>query len=330
MLPPHDPSGDIDLADLTDFFGGPAERFVRQRLGVLLPRHDEAHPDQLDVALDGLEQWKIGDRHLRGVLSGEQPPVLGSAELRRGTLPPFALGLRTLAPIEEKAQAIGLLAQSHRTHDHGRTVDVLYRLADGRRLYGTLGDVFDDRLVSVNYSRLKPGHRLSAWIRLLAAAAGSSHRIREAVVVGGGRGPRAEMCRLRVPDDPAAVLELLIAVRDAGLRAPLWLPPAAAEVAARTARGGRPAAAIRAVHGLPAWELKDQYAGLILYDDPDGERRLPPGELMALAAAAPFVELAPRLPDVAEVDGDATGGLRTFVRLARAVFGPLLDEESRR
>ncbi|WP_454166107.1 exodeoxyribonuclease V subunit gamma [Gordonia iterans] len=329
VLPPCGDADDIDLAALIDFFAAPTERFVRQRLGAMLPRRDETHPDELEVDLDGLAQWKIGDRHLRGFLGGEDPRVLGAAELRRGSLPPFAIGAALLAPIEEKAQAIGQLAQTHRAHDHGDTVDVLHELPDGRRLYGTVGDVFDEQLVAVTYSRLKPGHRLSAWIRLLAIAVGASRTVTEAVVVGGGRGRRAEMRRLRLPDDPGEILRRLIAVRDAGLRAPLWLPPAAAEAAARGYASGRPAIALKAVRGLGRWEFKDPYAGLVLDDDPDPERVLPVDALIGMAGAAPFVELAPELPEVVEHDGHTPAG-QSFVRLARAVFGPLLAEESQR
>ena len=328
VLAPVDAAADIDLADLLAFFKAPTTRFVRERIGAFLPEHDESHPDQLDVALDGLAAWKIGDRFLRGVLAGDSLPALSGAELRRGSLPPFELGRRALNPIEAKAQAIGQLALSHRVDEHGDTVDVLYPLPDGRRLYGTVGDVFGDQLVEVNYSSLKADHRLAAWIRLLAIAVGSGRRVREAVVVGAGRGTHAEMRRLSLPEDPAAVLTALIAIRDAGLRAPLWLPPTAAEAAARGYGSGRPTNALRSLHGLRPWEFENDYNGYVLYDDPT--RTPTADELIALAAAAPFRDLAAVLPEVAPADDDESGAKTNLVRMAVAVFGPVLGKEARR
>ena len=51
-----------------------------------------------------------------------------------------------------------------------RAVDVAVDLGDGRRLVGTVPEVYGDRLVSVTYSRLGPKHRLASWVRLLALA----------------------------------------------------------------------------------------------------------------------------------------------------------------
>lgn len=321
-LAPVDPSADIDLAELIEFFDKPTERFVRQRLGAMLPEHAQSHPDQLDVDLDGLQAWQIGNRYLSRFLAGEDPQVLRAAELRRGTLPPFALGLRTLAPIEEKARAIGVAAQSQQT---GRrdTVDVLVRLPDGRRLYGTVGDVFDERLVAVNYSRLAPRHRLSAWIAVLAIAAGSPRTVREAVVIGGvsGREPGAAISRLTLPDDPAAVLTLLVAIRDAGLRAPMWLPPMVADAAAGAyGRAGRVQSAMARVYGMKPWAFQDRYCGLVLYDDPD--RPLTAAELMALDDAEVFADLDAQLTPIEDAN--------RFLRLAETVFGPLRRHEGNR
>lgn len=322
VLPPADPSADIDLADLIDFFDKPTERFVRQRLGAMLPGHEESHPEQLDVDLDGLQAWKIGNRYVNSLLGGEDPEVLRAAELRRGTLPPFALGLATLGPIEEKARAIGVAAASQQT---GRrdTVDVLVRLPDGRRLYGTVGDVFDGRLVTVNYSRLAPRHRLAAWISLLAIAAGSSRRVGEAVVIGAvsGRDLGAAISRLTLPDDPAGVLAQLVAIRDAGLCAPMWLPPLVAEPAAAAfGRAGRVQSAEARVNATKAWALEDPYCGLVLYDDPG--RAASVAELMDLDEADAFAGLDAQLTPIDEAN--------RFLRLADTVYGPLLRHEGNR
>ncbi|MFT4087444.1 MAG: exodeoxyribonuclease V subunit gamma, partial [Gordonia sp. (in: high G+C Gram-positive bacteria)] len=324
-LPAVDPPGDVDLADLVAFYKDPLAAFVRERLGARLPEYDEGHHDQLDIDLDGLQGWKIGDRRLRGILAGDDPAELRGAELRRGSLPPFAMGARVLQPIEGRAEAIGGLALTHRADQPARSVDVRHRLPDGRRLYGTVGDVFGDTLVEVTYSRLKPENRLAAWIRLVALAAAGDDSVTEAVAVGAGR-VGAEQRRLVLPDDPHEVLRSLILIRDAGLRAPLWMPARAAEVAARGAR--RPTTAIAAVRGLPKFVFDDPYAGWVLYDDP--ARRGAPNDLIGLAGKSVFLELESSLPEIDAFDGDPSGAGRSFVRLANAVFSPLFPGESQR
>ncbi|UQE76711.1 exodeoxyribonuclease V subunit gamma [Gordonia sp. PP30] len=321
VLPPA-PGGDIDLDDLIDFLASPLERFVRQRLGAVLPESAETHPDQLDVTLDGLQAWKIGDRYLRAFLRGEDPRVLGGAELRRGTLPPFALGTAALRPIEENARAIGVAAQSQQAGDPD-TVDVVVRLRGGRRLYGTVGDVFGDKLVAVNYSKLAPKHRLEAWIRLLAIAAGAARPVREAVVIGAPFGSEsgASLRRLTRPDEAEALLGVLVAIRDAGLRGPLWLPPRVAEAAAGSyGRAQRVPSAMARVRGLKEWMYRDRYTGLVVFDDP---ARLPSiDELMDLDEVPLFGDLDPVLP--------AIDGANRFLRLSEAVYGPLLRHEGNR
>ena len=41
------------------------------------------------MALDSLEVWQVGDRLLREMLAGHSPDAVMTAELLRGTLPPF-------------------------------------------------------------------------------------------------------------------------------------------------------------------------------------------------------------------------------------------------
>jgi exodeoxyribonuclease V gamma subunit len=317
--------GDVDLDELTAFFKDPVGAFVRERLGVRLPEHDEGHNDELDIDLDGLQKWKVGDRHLHGVLAGASSEALRNAELRRGSLPPFALGSQVLGPIEQKAEAIGTVALSERGEASRRSVDVRVALPGGRRLYGTVADVFGDTLVEVSYSSLKPEHRLLAWIRLLALGASGESSVREAVVIGADWRGGALLRRIAAPENAAELLQQLIAIRDAGLRAPLWLPPQAAEMAGQMAR--RPRLAINRVYGLKDFVFDDKYAGLVLYDDP--QRRSERADVLALAGAAPFLELEGVLPAV-DADGELSGAQRSFVRMAAAVFGPLLPRESQR
>ncbi len=80
---------DIDLSTLVDFHVDPIAAFVRQRLGARIPDDETPHDDQLDVELEPLDKWGIGDRFLTRMLSGVSLADCEAAELRRGTLPPL-------------------------------------------------------------------------------------------------------------------------------------------------------------------------------------------------------------------------------------------------
>lgn len=317
--------GDVDLDDLITFLCAPVEGFARQRLGVGLPESADGHPDQLAVSLDGLEQWSVGNRYLQALLDGRDPAAAAGAELRRGSLPPFTFGADTFGPIRGKAQAISIAADGYRT-DSADAVDVRVDLPGGRRLYGTVGDVFGDRLVPVSYSRLGAKHRVGAWIRLLAMAAGSSRRVPQAVVVGGAGGhtPSAKVSRLSAPDDALEILTLLVALRDAGLRAPIGLTlDAAASAASEFNRRGRaPQAMQRAKFTYEkSFGDKNRYAGLVFRGDPD--------------ASVEFDELClavPSLDTLGDVEHLLPGDQSTpmYLRLACALFSPLLSNEEDR
>ncbi|MFC3244594.1 hypothetical protein ACFOJ6_22710 [Gordonia humi] len=320
LAPPE--KADVGLDELVSFFAAPVEGFARQRLGVGIPDGEESYPDQLAIALDGLEQWGVGNRYLQALLDGRDPIAAQGAELRRGSLPPFAFGADAFGPIREKAQAVAAAAHGYRS-DAADAIDVRVDLSGGRRLYGTVGDVFDGRLVPVSYSRLGAKHRLAAWIRLLAMAAGGSSPVTEAVVVGsaGGYRPSARMSRLAPPGDAADILATLIAIRDAGLTAPIGLTLDAAESAAREfVRGGNDRQAMRRAGWAyqKSYGDKNRYAGLVFHGDPE--------------AAVTFEELCVAVPDVLDDAASLPGTASTpmYVRLAAAVFGPLIANEEDR
>ncbi|ALG84955.1 exodeoxyribonuclease V subunit gamma [Gordonia phthalatica] len=324
-LPPADVSGDVDLDDLITFLSAPVEGYARQRLGVGLPDDADEHSDELAVNLDGLERWGVGNRFLAALLAGDDPAAAQGAEFRRGSLPPFAFGAREFAPIRDKAQAVATAAHGYRS-DSADAVDVRVVLPGGRRLNGTVGEIFSGRLVPVSYSRLAPKHRLAAWIRLLAIAAGSDHEVSEAIVIGSASGhyPSAKVSRLHAPSNAADLLGVLVTLRDAGLSSPVGLTlDAAGAAAAEFNRTGKDTTALQRA----GWAYKksyadpNRYAGLVFHGDPDADVAFD-----TLTAAVPTVEaMAPAAGWLPGADDTAM-----YVRLAAALFGPLLQNEEDR
>ena len=221
---PQPAPDDVVLADLVAFFKDPVKGFFRA-LEYTLPWDVEGVEDAMPVDINALEEWTVGDRMLHDILGGMTPDQAKHAEWRRGTLPPGQLGWRRATEIRDQAALLASAALQHR-HADPAAFDVDIDLG-GRRLTGTVSQVFDDRLVSVTYSRLDGKHLLASWIPLLALITHDPSRDWSAVCIGRpkrGTTPRQEGLG-RSPDEPATTLLTdLVAIYDAGRREPIPLP----------------------------------------------------------------------------------------------------------
>ena len=213
---------DVTLVDLLDFFKDPVKGFFRA-LDYTLPWDVDGISDAMPVEIDPLEAWIVGDRMLHDMLRGMDLKTVAEVEWRRGTLPPELLGWRKAKEIRRSADQLATTARRYQQVDPSAH-DIAVDLGDGRRVTGTVNQVFDDRIVEVTYSRLAPKHKLHAWISLVALAAGNPDRDWTAVCVGRGSKDAIEVCCLGTPPDAPAVLTDLVMLFDAGRREPLPLP----------------------------------------------------------------------------------------------------------
>jgi exodeoxyribonuclease V gamma subunit len=219
---------DVSLDDLVRFWGDPVKGFLgRDGADISLPADEEQPEDALPVEIDSLAQWAVGDRVLADLLAGLDPAVVKQREWRRGELPPGQLGWRMLGQILDRADPLRAAAAELRAIAP-RSVDIAVELGGGRRLVGTVPEVYGDRLVPVTYSRLGAKHRLTSWVRLLALAASDGDRNWTAHTIGRphSRSRDAVATSLLGPLDHTAteLLRDLVSLRDRGLRAPLPLP----------------------------------------------------------------------------------------------------------
>ena len=315
-------SDDVELADLIAFLTNPFDAFLRQRLGARLTDDERPHADELDIDLDALSAWSIGDRFLSQMLAGADLATCQAAELRRGTLPPFAFGTRALADISDRVGRLHDAVVAARTGS-AVSLDAVAVLPDGRRVHGTVADVYDTSIITATYSTLRAKQRLSTWIRLLLlGAAGSA--VTQALVIGrkGGKTSSVSRSLLAMPDDPAAILYDLVRVREGGLRRPLPMPidcavdfverhttparmPMALQLARRSFDRDFGASADRALRFL--------YTG-----DPTT-----PVDFDALLA-----EPTPASGDYAGVPLPSAPGEPLFCGVSHVVWGPLLTHET--
>ena len=220
---PERPLEDVSLADLHAFLQHPVRAFLRGRLAVSTPFEPDELADAIPVTLNALEVWKVGDHLLREVLAGRDPVAVMTAEQLRGTLPPGHLGEIALRGVTEECQLLWARTVDLRDGER-RSVDVDVDLGNGRRLTGTVANVYGNRIVSLGYSRLKPRQRLRTWVDLLALSAARPDEHWTGNAVGRERaGPKRA---LSGPLDHRSVewLRRLVELRDLGMTEPLPVP----------------------------------------------------------------------------------------------------------
>ncbi|MEJ7824656.1 MAG: exodeoxyribonuclease V subunit gamma [Solirubrobacteraceae bacterium] len=311
----------VELEDLVRFAQHPVRAFLRRRLGIGVRDFSDELQDALDVELDGLGRWGVGDRLLRARLSGIEQRTAILAEIARGALPPGVLGKPVIEAVFPTVDAI----VSETEHVTGgaaapSSIDVRLTLGEGRWLLGTVGDVRGDVLLTVTYSRVAAKHRIAAWVRLLALTAAHPQRPFEAITIGRSGAPggvsTARIAPLGGDEDTRRELALghlatLSDLHDRGMREPLALYCAtSAAYAQASVRGGEPAAAAG-----KAWTSRYKF---------DGEDKEPEHQFV-LGGVRGFDELLRERPRAEEAgDGWDHGETHRLGRLARRMWDGLL------
>ena len=230
--------GDVTLEEVVQILEHPVRGFVRHRLGVSVLDDADQVIDRLAVDLHPLERWDVGERLLQARLAGADSTASAEAELRRGTLPPGALGAPKLRQLLDEVGPLVLAGEAARMGSP-RAVDVSVAL-DGRLLSGTVGSVYGSTVVRVTYSRLGAKHRLRAWISLLALVASAPDEPWEAVTIGRASGARPRRSTLSGVDASAAAahLEALACLHDAARSRPVPMAAKTSAAYAERRHGG--------------------------------------------------------------------------------------------
>jgi exodeoxyribonuclease V gamma subunit len=225
----------VGLEALLRFLRKPVETFFTDRLGLRLPRVDEAGIDDLPIVLDPLERYQVGDRLLECLIEGIDPGRVVEVLRCRGALPPGVLGDEVADDLQTEIDLFGDAAQElgvPLAADEVRPVDVA--LHDGRWLRGaaTCSGALPGPL-TVRFSRSKPHHLLLLAAELFALTAADPGTDWRAVSLHRGTsGKKAPVCHdLRVTGDSPAersrnagtALDGLVSLWDRGRTLPLAL-----------------------------------------------------------------------------------------------------------
>ncbi|NDY43689.1 hypothetical protein G3N55_12690, partial [Dissulfurirhabdus thermomarina] len=92
-LPDEEGAGaPVEVRDLDRFFRGPAEFFLRERLGLALATPEEAPADREPFTLSGLDRFRLVEDLVAWILRGEAPLDYLPVAREKGLLPPGAAG----------------------------------------------------------------------------------------------------------------------------------------------------------------------------------------------------------------------------------------------
>ena len=172
---PRDASTVIELTALREFLRQPIRSFLRQQLGLRLPRREDGASALLPVGLSGLERWGIGERMLRALLAGSSLSEWARIERRLGTLPPGAIGEAMIGDLHEVVRQIVSAARDRGLREGPSTatpVDVV--LSDGTRIVGSVLDGLQSSApgpARISYTSAKAEHRMMAWLDLMMLTA---------------------------------------------------------------------------------------------------------------------------------------------------------------
>ncbi|WP_154796297.1 exodeoxyribonuclease V subunit gamma [Occultella kanbiaonis] len=284
---------DIDLANLQRFLAQPAQAFLRQRLGLILPDEPEEAAEGIPIDLDGLEKWKIGDRMLEAVLDGTDLTQARREEHWRGSAPPGELGNAILADVAGNVDGIARATLDLRG-GAATAVDIDIELPDGRRLTGTIGDLYGAPVSAITstYSSIRAKQRLRSWVTALVLSA-AGHDGATSQVLGqlklGRRTYVGHYTHGPVDSGTAlAILVQLIDLYDRGLAQPLPLGVQTANAFAETfrAQAGDERAAMEAAE--KKWTtVTGWYTSTGEQDDPAFVRVFGPGAGLSDVAGDP-------------------------------------------
>ncbi len=307
----------IGLDDLTAFLEHPVKAFLRQRLGLAFPSDNQVGDDALAVDLVGLAGWQVGDRLLKAGLAGEDLAVATLAELARGDLPPGPLGTVAVEPIRAGVEALVAKSASLRAGEPAN-VDVDITLPSGLRVLGTVAGVYDDRVVRITYSRLKPKHQLVGWLHALALTAHDPTRPWRSMVAGrsdkdSDKGIAYSHVADVPPDVAIAELDSIAGLYLLGMREPLPLTEQASSTYAE-----------RRALGAPVDDAVQRASAT--WADRFGERADAPHRLVW--EEADLAVLLAQPCDPAEARPDCVEPTR-FGTLARRLWQPLIDLAAR-
>ncbi|MBK5968553.1 MULTISPECIES: exodeoxyribonuclease V subunit gamma [Thiorhodovibrio] len=172
-LPAPDPSQrQVALSALLRFLRDPSGHFLRERLGLRLPRLEDAQSDEEPFSVGtGLARYAIRAELLGARATGHEEAAIVQRLRATGALPHGAFGEQDALEQLETVDALIARQQVFRGQPV-EPVEIDLSIGDFR-LQGELRDLTDAGLLLSRPAKIKPKDRLAAWVWHLALCAAS-------------------------------------------------------------------------------------------------------------------------------------------------------------
>jgi exodeoxyribonuclease V gamma subunit len=152
----------IQLADLIRFYANPARFLLRHRLQIELASDDLRLEDTEPFFLDGLGRYRLGERLLKGQISGVDQEALLDAARASGVLPHGTVGLCARDKLRTEAEGFArLLAPWIREPLDPLQLEIEVA---GVRLVGRITNRFPSGLVQYRFANIRGRDLLSLWL----------------------------------------------------------------------------------------------------------------------------------------------------------------------
>lgn len=158
---------EVTLEGLERFFANPACFLLKQRLGIRLEERPKTLREKEPFLLEGLERYGLAQDLVSRALAGEDMKSLWPLARASGDLPHGSVGERIF---EETRSRVESFLPAIRCHRGGPLLDPLpveIRMK-GFCLRGRVDNLWRDRHLIYRAAPVKPGDRITAWVRHLA------------------------------------------------------------------------------------------------------------------------------------------------------------------
>ncbi len=220
---------DVSVTDFCRFFRNPSRFLLEKRLGMVIAEEADAMEATEPFQIKGLDRYSLVNRLVESILDGSDEKALYSWAKATGSLPLGRKGEIAFKALRKDAKSLarGVLAASSGGVKQSVVVDVRVR---GVRISGTLGDLYQDRMLRFRPSGVKGKDLLDLWLRHVLLCLSMPGGFPEpARVLGLDRKKEDPLTGFEFdrPGDPMAVLESLADLYLEGLARPLHFFPSA-------------------------------------------------------------------------------------------------------
>jgi exodeoxyribonuclease V gamma subunit len=215
---------DVPLQRLLRFFTNPCRYLLEQRLGMALPRDEDALHDDEPFLPDGPGRSVLAARLLPALLDGADTDTVRSLACAGTELPAGALGRHLLeAELADLQAFAGRVIEATREPCLAPHAVSLAFTIEGEpwRVHAGFADVRSGGLLRYRFGDLRAADYVSAWLHhLMLCADAPAGTLLSTTSLG-----RDGQFRFRPCDEPHAVLQTLLGLYRRGLREPLYFFP---------------------------------------------------------------------------------------------------------